>query len=78
MGELYGLMIGIAEPVLKIVQPYRTRWEVGEAVMFRFSMPRPGRIPNIDGPLRRDAWFEKCRGRVVGVLSLSKVEVPYV
>lgn len=51
---------------------------IGAAVMFRFNMPRLGRTPYIDGPLRRDAWFKKCRGRVVGVLSISNVEVPHV
>lgn len=74
-GELYGLMIGtMGTPVLKIVQPYRSRWEIGDAVMFRFGLPRPDRCSYVDGPLRRDAWFEKCRGRVVGVLAPVTME----
>ena len=78
-GELYGLMIGtVRTPVLKIVQPYRSKlFEGCDGVMFRFGQHRPGCLSYADGPLRREHWRQACRGRVVGILSLAHVEVSH-
>lgn len=79
-GELYGLMIGTRHgPRLKIVQPYRSRLFAGcDGVMYGFGRATPGTILAADGPLGREYWHRKCRGRVVGVLALDKVEVAHV
>ena len=82
-GELYGLTIQSPRypsgTVLKIVQPYRSKLFAGcNGVMFRFGQHRPGVLHYVDGPLSPEGWQQTCRGRVVGILSLSDVEVSHV
>ncbi len=78
-GELYGLMVGtMGPPVLKIVQPYRSKLFAGcDGVMFRFGQPRPNCSSYVDGPLLQDAWSRKCRGRVVGILQPATAQVTH-
>ena len=74
-GELYGLMIVTRKgPKLHIVQPYRSGlFPEFVGVMYRFGRATPGTILATDGPMMREHWHRKCRGRVVGVLALAEV-----